>query len=159
MKKSQINLLVLILSVILIFIIGVIYEIDYRVLTRKSLKYFSEVKIDFYGGKDFRIFETDIAFILTLIPISFFVITKKLPLIATKIKLATLFLISLVGFYCFYCFIESCFIGITITRPTYVDGALMYHSNNVNYRLILFLTIVSAFIVCLISRKLIKANR
>ena len=153
-KKNRIEFLILILSVILIFIIGVTYEIDYRILTRKSIKYFSETKIDYYGGKDFRIFETDIAFILTLIPISIFILTRKLALLKTRIKLFAIFLTCITTFYCLFCYLESCIIGITITRPNYIDGVLMYHHNNVNYCGILFLTIVSAFVVALITKNI-----
>ena len=156
MKKNRIEFLILILSVIIIFIIGVTYEIDYRILTRKSIKYFSETKIDYYGGKDFRIFETNIAFILTLIPISIFILTRKLALLKTRIKLFTIFLTCIATFYCLFCYLESCIIGITIARPNYIDGVLMYHRNNVNYCGILFLTIVSAFVVALITKKIGK---
>lgn len=159
MKKSHINLLVLLLSVILIFIIGVLYELDYRILTRKSVKYFSNIKIDFYGSKDFRFFETDIAFILTLIPISLFLITRKLTSLSTKVKLAILFLISIVCFYCLYSYGESCIIGITIDLPTYINGTLMYNYNNVDYEGILFLTIISSFLVALLAKKIIKKNQ
>lgn len=155
MKKNRINLVFLILSIILIFIIGVLYEIDYRILTRKSVKYFSKVKIDFYGGKDFRIFETDIAYILTLIPISLFLLTRKLTLLSTKIKYTMLFIISIVSFYCLYTYGESCIIGITIDLPTYINGTLMYNYNNVDYKGILFLTIVSSFVVTILAKKLI----
>jgi len=159
MNKNR-NLLFLILSVILIFIIGVMYEADYRTLTRNSIKYFADYKLSFYGAKEFRIFETDIAFILTLIPISFFVLTKNLASFVLKVRFAIFYGICIPAFYCLYCFLESEFIKITITLPDYVNGALMYHSNNINYRLILFATIISTYIVGIISKKIIiKANR
>lgn len=156
MKIKKITILILILSVIVIFILGVLYEIDYRILTRQSIKYFSKVKIDYYGGKDLRIFETDIAFILTLIPITFYIISRKLALLSTKIMLAFLYFIGLVGFYCFYCYLESCFIGITISNPTYIKGVLMYHHGNVDYSTILLLTIISTFIISLLTKMIIR---
>jgi len=157
MKKKHINFLLLILSVISFFIIGMLLEPDYRILTRKSIMYFSKFKIDYYGGKDFWIFPTDVAFILTLIPISYFLLTRKLISLETKLKFVTLYLVSIVCFYCFYCYLESEFIRITVTNPTYIDGALMYHSRNINYNKILFTTIVSTFITgIIIIRNLTK---
>lgn len=156
MKKRHTNLLILILSVISVFIIGVLSESDYRILTRKSIMYFSRFKIDYYGGKDFWILPTDIAFILTLIPLSFFMLSRKLISFETKLKLAVFYLVSLICFFCFYCYLESEFIRITVTDPTYINGALMYHSRNINYNKILFITIISVFVTGIIIRKLTK---
>ncbi len=102
MAKKNIKNIILILFVILIFIIGVWLEIDYRILTRKSIKYFAKYKMDFYGAKDFRFFQTDIALILILIPISHFFLTNKIVSFRTKLKLTLLYLLSIIGFYCLY---------------------------------------------------------
>jgi hypothetical protein len=152
MKKKHINLLVVILSIILFFAIGVLLEPDYRILTRKSIKYLSLFKIEYYGGKEFWILPTNVALILTLIPISFFVLSRKL----AKLKLAIFYVISIVFFYCFYCYLETEFIKITVTNPTYINGALMYHSNNINYNKILIATIISTFVSGIVIGKLAK---
>ncbi len=140
----------------MIFIIGFTYEQDYRILTRNSIKYFAKFKIDYYGGKGYRIFETDIAFILTLIPITFFILVRKLNSLGTKLRFAILYLISIVSFYCLYCYMESEFIAITSTLGAYRNGVFMYHSNNINYRGILLSTIISTFVIGIIAKKLIK---
>lgn len=156
MKIKYINLAVLILSTILIFIIGVWLEIDYRILTKKSIKYFANYKIDYYGAKEFRFLGTDIAFILTLIPISYYFLNKNLTLHRTKLKLALLYIIATIGFYCFYCYTESEFIRLTYTLPIDKNGVLLYHHNNVNFRGILFMTIISTSIIGLVAKKLIN---
>lgn len=158
MNKRKINLLVLILSIILIFIIGVIYEIDYRILTRKSIRFFSNHEIDYYGGKEFRFFVTDSAAILALIPICLYTLIKDLALLTTKFKITLLFLITIPFFYCLYCYTEVQLIKMTVTNPTYINGSLMYHSNNIDYRGILFFTIVSAFLMALAGKKMNKKN-
>ncbi|WP_291134356.1 hypothetical protein, partial [Flavobacterium sp. UBA7663] len=154
MKKKQ-NLLILSLSIITFFVIGFLYEIDYRILTRSSVKYFASFKIEYYGGKGFRIFETDIAFILTLIPISFFILSKNLTSLIKKLILAMIYLVGIIGFYCFYCYLESEFISITSKLGAYRNGNFMYHSNNINYRGILFSTIISTFVIGIVSKKII----
>lgn len=146
----------LILSVIFFFIIGFVYELEYRVLTRTAVKYFANFKIGYYGGKGLRIFETDIAFILTLLPISFSILIRKLNSFPAKLILAIQYLICIPAFYCLYCFMESEFIAVTTTLSRYVDGVFMYHSNNINYRSILFLTVTSTFAIGIITGKLIK---
>ncbi|HAR72314.1 hypothetical protein ACTS9T_15845 [Empedobacter falsenii] len=153
-KKNHINLLVLILSITLFFVIGVLFDLDYRILTRKSIEYLSVFKIGYYGGKEFWILSTNVALILTLIPISFFVLSRKL----AKLKLAIFYVISIVCFYCFYCYLESEFIRITVTNPTYDNGALMYHSNNINYNKILIATIISTFVSGIVVGKLTKKD-
>ena len=95
-----------------------------------------------------------VALILTLIPISFFVLSRKL----AKLKLAIFYVISIVCFYCFYCYLESEFIRITVTNPTYDNGALMYHSNNINYNKILIATIISTFVSGIVVGKLTKKD-
>lgn len=156
MTQKNISILILILSIILIFIIGVWFEIDYRILTRKAIKYFAKYKIDYYGAKDFRFFQTDIAFILTLIPISYFFLNKNLTSNIIKLKLALLYVISIIGFYCLYCYAESEFIRITVQFPKEENGVILYHHNNLNYRGILFITIISTFSIGIITKKIIK---
>lgn len=159
MKIKYINLSVLILSEILIFIIGLWLEVDYRILTKKAIKYFAHYKIDYYAAKEFRFLETGIAFILILIPISYYFLTKNSTSYATKLKLALLYTIAILGFYCFYCFTESEFIRLTYTLPRDKNGVLLCHSNNINFRGILFMTIISTFIVGLVAKKLINNSQ
>lgn len=158
MKKKHFNLLFLFISILIIFIIGVVYEIDYRILTRRVIKYLSKIKIDYYGGKEFRIFETDIAFILTLIPISIFILVKKLSSVISKFFLTLLFLISCISFYFLYCYLETYLIEMTITNLYYNHGVLMIHSNNIDYRLIAFTTITSSFVIGIMVKLIIKKN-
>ena len=146
MLKEKRKLILLILTVILTFIIGFWIGLDYRILTRITIKYFANYELEFYGGKDFRIFETDIAFILTLIPIGFYFTSRKVSSVKKTLWLNLVYLILVPLFYCLYCFIESQFIKITNTLSIVDNGILKYHHNNVNYRMILFLTIISTFI-------------
>ena len=154
MLKGKLKLILLILIVILTFIIGMLYELDYRILTRETVKYLANFKLEFYGGKDFRFFETDIAFILTLIPIGFYFTSRKVSSLKKIIGLNLIYLILIPAFYCLFCFLESQFIKITITNPIIDDGILKYHLNNVNYKMILFLTIISTFISGIIFKKI-----
>lgn len=158
MKNKPINLFVLIISIIVFFIIGFVYEIDYRILTRNTIKFFARYTIDFYGVKEFRIFETDIAFILTLIPISYFFLVANLNSFALKFVLAFECLLCIIGFYCLYCTIESEFIRITVTLPPNKNGVLLYHHLNIDYRIIPFFTIISTFGIGLIIKKRFYTN-
>ena len=159
MLKRKRKLILLILIVILTFIIGMRYELDYRILTRKTVKYLANYKLGFYGGKDFRIFETDIAFILTLIPIGFYFTSRKVESLKKIIGLNLVYLILIPTFYCIYCFLESKFIEITVTNPIINDGTLKYHQNNVNYKMILFLTIISTSIGGIIFKKITNEKK
>tara|TARA_R110001606_G_scaffold398817_1_gene579076 strand:+ start:1375 stop:1878 length:504 start_codon:yes stop_codon:yes gene_type:complete len=159
MRTKKLKLISLIIIVILTFIIGMRYELDYRILTRRTVKYFANYQLGFYGGKDFRIFETDIAFILTLIPIGFYFTSRKVSSLKKIIGLNLVYLILIPLFYCLYCFLESQFIKITITNPIMNDGVLKYHQNNVNYRMILFFTIISTFISGIIIKKITKEKK
>ena len=159
MLKGKRKLILLILTVILTFIFGMRYELDYRILTRRTVKYLADYKLGFYGGKDFRLFETDIAFILTLIPIGFHFTSRKVSSLKKIIGLNLIYLILIPTFYCLYSFLESQFIKITITNPIMNDGILKYHQNNVNYRMILFLTIISTFISGIIIKKMANGKK
>ena len=159
MQKRNLKRIFLILTVILTFILGMRYELDYRILTRKTVKYLADYELEFYGGKGFRIFETDIAFILTLLPIGFHFISREVKSRKKAIVLNLIYLILIPIFYCLYCFLESQFIEITITNPIMDDGVLKYHQNNLNYRMILFLTIVSAFISLIIAKKVTNGKK
>ena len=154
MLKGKRKLILLIPIVILTFFVGMRYELDYRILTRKTVKYLADYKLGFYGGKDFRLFQTDIAFILTLIPIGFYLTSRKISSLKKIIGLNLVYLILIPTFYCLFCFLESQFIEITITNPIMNDGILKYHQNNVNYKMILFLTIISTFIIGIIFKKI-----
>jgi hypothetical protein len=151
--------LILLFVLIITFIFGMRYELDYRILTRRTVKYFADYELGFYGGKDFRFFETDIAFILTLIPIGFYLTSRKGSSVKKIIGLNLIYLTIIPTFYCLYCFLESQFIKITITNPIMNDGILKYHQNNVNYRMILFLTIISTFISGIIINKITNEKK
>ena len=159
MLKEKRKLILLILIVFLTFFIGMRYELDYRILTRRTVKYFADYQLGFYGGKDFRFLQTDIAFILTLIPIGFFFTTRKVSSLKTILWLNLVYLILIPLFYCLFCYLESQFINITVTNPIMNDGILKYHQNNVNYRMILFLTIITTFISGIIIKKITNGKK
>lgn len=159
MRIKNRKLISLIIIVILTFIIGMRYELDYRILTRRAVKYFADYEFGFYGGKDFRIFETDIAFILTLIPIGFYFTFRKISSVKKILWLNLVYLILIPIFYCLFCYLESQFINITVTEPIMNDGIIKYHQNNVNYRMILFFTIISTFISGIIIKKLTNKKK
>jgi len=152
MKQETKKLITLGLVVALTFVVGVWFELDYRILTRKTIIFFANYKLGFYGGKDFRIFETDIAFILTLVPIGFYLTSRNIYVIKRKILLYLVYGTSIPMFYCLYCFLESQFINLTVTQPIFNNEVLKYHQNNVNYRMILFLTILSTFAIAALVR-------
>lgn len=158
MKEKQ-KLILLIFIVFLTFFIGIDYEIDYRILTRSTIKYLANYELGFYGGKDFRFFQTDIAFILTLIPIGFYFTSRKISSLKKILWLNLVYLILITLFYCLFCYLESQFINITVTNPIMNDGILKYHQNNVNYRMILFLTIISTFISGIIIKKITNGKK
>ena len=106
-----------------------------------------------------NIFNFNIAFILTLIPIGFYFTSQKISSLKKIIGLNIFYLIVIPTFYCLYYFLESQFIKITITNPIMNDGVLKYHQNNVNYRMILFLTIISTFISGIIIKKLTNEKK
>lgn len=159
MLKKNRKLISLIILVILTFAFGMRYELDYRILTRRTIKYLADYDLGFYAGKEFRIFETDIAFILTLIPIGFYFTTRKISSLKKIIGLNLVYLTLIPVFYCAYCYLESQFIKITITNPIMTDGILKYHQNNVHYRMILFLTIISTFIGGIIIKKITNRKK
>ena len=154
MRMKNRKLILLIIIGILTFIIGMRYELDYRILTRRTVKYFADYELNFYGGKDFRIFETDIAFILTLFPIGFYFIIRKINSVKKILCLNLVYLILSVGFYSLFCYLESQFIKITATAPVMNDGIMAYHHNNVNYRMILIFTLISTFMSGIIIKRL-----
>lgn len=159
MLSKKRKLISLIIIVILTFIIGIRYELDYLILTRRTVKYLANYELGFYGGKDFRILETDIAFILTLIPIGFYFTSRKIHSFKKILWLNLIYLILVSVFYCLFCFLESLFIDITVTNPIMNDGILKYHQNNLNYRVILFLTIISTFISGIIIKKITNEKK
>lgn len=159
MLKKNRKLILLIILVVLTFILGMRYELDYRILTRSTVKYLADYELGFVGGKDFRFFETDIAFILTLIPLGFYSTTRKISSLKGIIGLNLAYFTLIPIFYCVYCYLESQFIKITITNPVIHEGILKYHQNNVNYRMILFLTIISTFISGLIIKTITTGKK
>ena len=150
------KLILLIIIGMLTFIIGMRYELDYRILTRRTVKYFADYELNFYGGKDFRIFEPDIAFILTLFPIGFYFTIRKISSVKKILCLNLVYLILIPVFYSFFCYLESQFIKITATAPVMNDGIMAYHHNNVNYRMILIFTFISTFMSGIIIKRLTK---
>lgn len=136
--------LVLVSTIIITFILGTWLESDYRILTRRAIIFFADYELGFYPGKDFRILETDIAFILTLLPIGLFFIVLRLDSTVNTIAFILAYIFCVSVFYCVFCYAESQYIKYTVTTPTFDNGVLKYHLRNVNYRSILFLTLLSS---------------
>ena len=132
---------------------------DYRILTRKLVKFFANYNLKFHGGKEFRLFETGVAFVSTLIPIGFYLIVRKLDLSKILTFLTAAYLILITLFYCLFCYLESVYLNVIITQPKMVDGIISFHYNNVNYKFILFLTIVSTFICGLITKRILNRKK
>jgi hypothetical protein len=131
-------------------------EMDYRILTRKLIKYFADYELEFYGGKEFRLFATHIAFILTLIPIGFYWTARKLNSLKEFIILVLIYLILSLLFYLLYCFLESIYLNVIITQPKMNGEVINFHYDNVNYKMILALTISSTFIGGIIAKRIIN---
>jgi hypothetical protein len=159
MRTKKLKLISLIIIIIPIFIFGMRYELDYRILTRKTITYFANYELEFYGGKDFRLFGTDFAYILTLLPIGFYFISRKVSSLNKIIGLNLVYMILIPIFYCLYCFLESQFIKMSITNPIMKDGIFQYDLNNVNYRMIIFSTIITTFISGIIIRKITNKKK
>ena len=130
-------------------------EMDYRILTRKLIKNLANYELEFYGGKEFRLFATHIAFILTLIPIGFYWTARKLNSLKDFLFLLLIYLILTPLFYLFYCFLESIYLNIIITQPKMDGEIIKFHYDNVNYKMILGLTIFSTFFGGIILNKFI----
>jgi hypothetical protein len=152
MKKTEI--LILIIFSIIVFLLGFWLELDYRILTRQTIQKF--INIDFYPNKDWRFMEIDIACVLLLIPISLFIITKSINDQKTILKFALFYACLVFGFYHFYCFAESKYILNTIEQANIQNGIIKYHKDNVNYKMILIMTIVSTFIIEMIIKRILK---
>ena len=157
MLKNKQNRLLVILIILLVFIVGVSYETDYRLLTRKTVAYFADYNLKFYGGKDFRLLNTEIAFILTLIPIGFYFTTLKLNSKKARMMLLV-YLILIPLYFCVSCFLESQYIKLNSTVHSFNMEVLMYHQNNLNYKTIALLTIILTFTSGLIYNRLMKST-
>lgn len=157
--KRTLKFILLVLSIILTFIFGIEYESNYRIMTRNTIKYLANYELEFYAVKTFRLFEADVAFILILIPIGFYIINRKISSLKKVIRLVLMTIILIPLFYYLFCYFESLFIRTSTSTSTSTstinNQVLKYHQNKVSYRMILFLTIVSV----LISGNIIKKTK
>lgn len=147
------NKIILLFSIILFFLIGLIYDSNYRTLTRTVIYKIANYDLQYYGAKEIRFFVPDLGFILTLIPIGLYIILKISDFKKNFIPILILpFLLIL--FYLFFCFSESQIIKYT----TEIDNNSIYHyhHSNVNYRLIAIFTIISSLISDYFSLNIIK---
>ncbi|TPG34087.1 hypothetical protein EAH81_23070 [Flavobacterium pectinovorum] len=127
----------------------------YRTLTRTLILKIANYDLSYYGAKQIRLFIPDLGFILTLIPIGLFIISKSQKQKRNDLLSILIFPGLVVLFYLFYCFSESQIIKYTTT----VDKDIYYHHQNVNYRLIALFSIISSQILnYFILKKLSKAN-
>ncbi len=138
------NILILLVFIILFFIIGLFYDTEYRILTRTLVSQIANYDLRFYGGKEFRFFIPDFGFILTLIPIGFYIITKFKNSVKTTFISVLFFISLLILYYFFFCYLESQIIKYTTVADN--KNIYYYHHSNVNYRLIAFSSIVASLI-------------
>ncbi|WP_140511288.1 hypothetical protein [Flavobacterium pectinovorum] len=149
------SIIILFVSIILFFLIGLLYDMPYRTLTRTLILKIANYDLSYYGAKQIRLFIPDLGFILTLIPIGLFIISKSQKQKRNDLLSILIFPGLVVLFYLFYCFSESQIIKYTTT----VDKDIYYHHQNVNYRLIALFSIISSQILnYFILKKLSKAN-
>ncbi len=131
-------------SVILFFIIGFFYGYKYYSLTRQLVSNFANYNLEFYGAKQIRIYSLDIGLLFTLIPIGLFFIVKNTKETKYKLLLIASFTFLLILYYCVFCQLESRFIKYTTTVD--MGNIYRYHHLNINYRLILFISILTVII-------------
>ena len=70
------DIAILISLIIFFFLVGLLYDVEYRTLTRTIVCNLANYNLEFYGAKEFRFFVHDLGIILTLIPIGLYVILK-----------------------------------------------------------------------------------
>jgi len=148
------NSLILVSSIIVFFLIGLFYDMQYRILTRTIVYKLSNYNLDYYGGKEFRFFVPDLGFILTLVPLGLFFTIKHLKSKKTGFISVLAFIVFLLLFYLIFCFLESQIIKYT----TVIDskGIYHYHYSNLNYRLIAFFSIVFSLSTNFLIFKILK---
>ncbi|WP_337966599.1 hypothetical protein [uncultured Flavobacterium sp.] len=139
------GIIILFVSIILFFFIGLLQDIEYRTLTRTLISKIANYDLEYYGGKEFRLFVPDLGFILTLIPIGLYIISRSQKQKRNNFLSILIFSALLVLFYFFYCFIESQIIKYTASAD--IKNTYYYHHQNVNYRLIALFSIISSQIL------------
>ena len=154
MKLKDIT--VLIIVIILFFLAGLIYDVQYRTLTRTIVYKLANYNLEFYGAKQFRFFVPDLGFILTLIPIGLCLILKFQNFNKSTFIAILILPFLLILFYLFFCFSESQIIKYTTVIDS--NNIYNYHHSNVNYRLIAIFSIVSSLIIEYLFLKIIKKN-
>ncbi|OXA80345.1 hypothetical protein SAMN05444397_102108 [Flavobacterium aquidurense] len=139
------NKIILLFSIILFFLIGIIYDINYRTLTRTIIYKVANYDLQYYGGKEIRLFVPDLGFILTLIPIGLAIILSVSNFKKYRFIPILIFPFFLISFYLFFCFLESQIIKYTTAIDK--NSIYHYHHSNVNYKLIAISTIISSLIL------------
>jgi len=139
------SIIVLFVSIILFFLFGLLYDIQYRSLTRILISEFSNYDLRYYGGKEIRFFVPDLGFILTVVPTGLYIISKSQKQKRMSLYSILIFPGLLVSFYLFYCFLESQI--IKYTTPVNIKNIYYFHHQNVNYLLIALFSIISSQIL------------
>lgn len=150
------SIVILFFSIIGFFLIGLLYNVQYKTLTQTLILKIANYDLSYYGAKQFSFFVPDLGFILTLIPIGLYIVLKSQKSKRNIFISILFFSCLLVLFYIFYCFSESQIIKYTTTAS--IKNIYYYHHQNVNYRLIALLSIISSQILnYFILKKLSKA--
>ncbi|RKR11826.1 hypothetical protein C8C83_3575 [Flavobacterium sp. 90] len=139
------SIIILFVSIILFFLIGLFYDIQYRTLTRTLILKIANYDLEYYGAKQIRFFVPDLGFILTLIPIGLYITSKLQKQKRNNLVSLLVFSVLLVLFYLFYCFVESQIIKYTTSAD--IKNMYYYHYQNVNYQLIALFSIISSQIL------------
>ena len=139
------SLIILFVSIIVFFLIGLLYDIQYRSLTRIVISEFSNYDLKYYGAKEIRFLVPDLGFIIALIPIGLYFISKSQKKKKKNLLSILTFSGLLILFYLFYCFLESQI--IKHTTPVNIKNIYYFHHQNVNYLLIALFSIISSQIL------------
>lgn len=148
------NKIILFFSIVLFFIIGLIYDINYRTLTRTIIYKIANYNLEYYGGKEIRFFVPDLGFILTLIPIGLYIILRVSKFKKNSLIPILILPFLLISFYLFFCFSETQIIKYTTEIDN--NNVYHYHHSNVNYRLIAFFNIISSLLLNYFTLSILK---
>lgn len=151
------DIIILIIFIILFFLIGLFYDIEYRTLTRTLIFKMANYDLKFYGGKEIRFFIPDLGFILTLIPIGFYSISKIPKSKNISFVSILIYIVLLLLFYLTFSFLESQIIKYTSAIDT--KNIYHYHHNNINYRLIAIFSIVFSLSVNFVVLNILKRQK
>lgn len=142
---------------ILFFLIGLFYDVEYRTLTRALIFKMANYDLKFYGGKEIRFFIPDFGFILSMIPIGFYTIYKFQKSKNISFVSILIYIVLLLLFYLTFSFLESQVIKYTAVIDN--KNIYHYHHSNVNYRLIAIFSIVFSLSLNFVVLNILKLQK